>query len=128
MSSRLTPAGRLSLTSSAVAEGKKHLASMPRGEEAGHPVEGGTNIVVSSLLGGAGVQGHAHSHLPGLRGPRLGVEGALSIEGGLQSLGSGGKGSLESIADHLVGIPAVGFDGMAEDGFLAGEGSLHCWG
>jgi hypothetical protein len=49
----------------------------------------------------------------------------LSINGSLQSMGSGGKGRLESIANHLVGIPAVGFNGLAQDSFLASKGSLH---
>ena len=49
----------------------------------------------------------------------------LGIEGSPQSLRSGGESSLESIADHLVGIAAIGFYGVADDSFLAGEGSLH---
>jgi hypothetical protein len=53
------------------------------------------------------------------------VESALSLNCSLQSVGGCGKSSLESIANHFIGVAAVGLYGMAEDSFLAGEGKLH---
>src|SRR5690242_4287835 len=98
---------------------------MSCGEEASHPIEGRTYVVVASLLGGTGVESHAHPHVSCLCGPTLLGECMLSIDSSLQSLGSGGESRLESITNHLVGIAAIGFYGMADYGFLAGEGSLH---
>ena len=71
------------------------------------------------------MESHAHPYLPRFRGPPLRVERKLGVDSSLQSLGSGRKSSLESIAYYLIGIPAVGFYRLAENGFLAGEVSAH---
>jgi hypothetical protein len=50
---------------------------------------------------------------------------ALGVEGGAEDRGSGRKGDLEGVADHLVDGAAVAGDGRAHDGVVAGVGDGH---
>jgi hypothetical protein len=88
-------------------------------QEASCAVEGRANVIVPSLFGDTGVKSHPHLHLARFLRPRLGVKRPLCMDASLQSLGSSGKGSLEGIAYHLVGIASIGFYGVTEYSFLA---------
>ena len=49
----------------------------------------------------------------------------MGLERGGHCLRHGGKGDLEGIADDLVDDPALGSDGVSQEGVVAGIGPLH---
>jgi len=105
-------------------EGEEGLTAVACGEEARDAVEGRAKVVAVALVGGAGVQRHTHTY--GFRQiPLLPLKGALSGKGGEESGGRGRKGGIDGIADGLEDMAAVLFDGVAEDGVVAREGSRH---
>src|SRR4029453_8906029 len=105
--------------------GEENLPGMAGGEQAIQAVEQGTHIVTFPLLNDPGMQGHAHPYCTRPFGPLGGVEGALSLDRSLQSLGSRGESGLERVANHLVCIATVGFNSATEDRLMPGECSLH---
>ena len=104
--------------------GKEDLSPVSGGQEAGEPVERGTEVIAPALLGGAGVQRHAHPQRAD-GGERLGGEGALGFQGRREGIGSRGKGGTELVADRLEDLAAMGLDGGAEKRVMASEGSPH---
>ena len=70
------------------------------------------------------MQGHSHPN-GASRAPGFDIKRPLGIKGGLECLRGRGESRLKSISYHLVGIAFVFCDCFAQDGLLAGVGSLH---
>jgi len=94
------------------------------GEQTGHTIYGWTEVVSFTFLGLAGVQRHSHLQRTNVF-PMLGLDAALSGEGGGKRAMCGGEDGTELIAYGLEDLAAVLFDSLAKDGIMAGEGSLH---
>jgi hypothetical protein len=85
-------------------------------------------FIGSSLLydvNDAGMEGHAYLEITQRRRPLLNEEKELGINSSLHSLCSDGEGGLDSVADSLKGIAAVGLDSALQDLSVPRLGSPH---
>jgi hypothetical protein len=81
---------------------------MGHGQEAGNPVERGTEVVMVTQFDGSGVEGHPH--FKGDRcGPRLAIERDLDLLCGMKRFGRGVESDAESIT-HRFEHMATGLD------------------
>jgi hypothetical protein len=103
---------------------EKGLAAVPGGEQAGHTVDGRTEVVAAALLGGPGVKRHARSDHAALL-PFLGVKRALASEGGFQGVGGRGEGCAEGVAHRLEDVASVPLYRGPQNLVVAGESGLH---
>jgi hypothetical protein len=102
------------------------LSTIPSGEEASHAVQGGAEVIAIPLLGGAGVQSRSHPHTKFTKlTPILGLESALGLKGGSESLRCGREGDTESITYRLEDIALVGLYSFFQNGVVPVQSRLH---
>jgi hypothetical protein len=93
-------------------------------QQASDAVQACTDVIAVVQLGRAGVQGDPHLQWS-LELPVLGVQTALSLGSRCHSLGGGRKCRTQGIAHRAEDLPAVGPDGLAQDGVVPFQGQAH---
>jgi hypothetical protein len=103
--------------------GEEDLAAMPRRQHSRYPVEGGAKVVAVPRLRRPDVKGHTRA--AAWRRATALLAAPWPGQGRGEGVGCRGEGGAELIADRLEDVPLVGFDGLAQDGVVVGEGALH---
>ena len=104
--------------------GEEDLPAMADGHQAGHAVEGQPEIVVASLFGCPGMQGHPHPKRR-RQAPFFGGQGALGVASGPKGASSPGKGGMKGITGGLKDVTAISLNRLPQDLVVPGEGRSH---
>jgi hypothetical protein len=96
---------------------------MARRQKASDKVYWRTEVIAISFLGRTAVQGHAHPDW--CITPILHQQASLGSECSLQGVAGRGKSGAKGIADGFEHIPAVVFDGPAQQGVMLRQRRFH---
>ena len=94
-------------------QGKKHLPTMPRIQQAREPIQPGSEVIAVLRRRGGSMERHADPQGLDMHGPRLLHQPSLRIKGRSYGIRRSGKGGLHRIADHFVEPAAIPLGGRS---------------
>src|SRR5919107_5677165 len=104
---------------------KEYLSAVTGRKQPRHPVDGGSEVVPVSFMGGPRVQRHPRPQGAYLLPPYLREEGSLGRERRLQGADGSGESGAEGVTHGLEDETTMPFDSLPHDGVVTGQSDLH---